>query len=686
MSLKRIYGDVNNRIAINSLIGALEFIDDGTLYVGYPILSSADNSFSIDALLLHPNYGIIAFIFPEAGLTNDELKNSQDKVAYALISNLNKHDCLRQGRGLAFTPYVITFFASNDNLPESDNIYKFACADNLEALLNGLVGINNQLYINICSAIQRVTTIKPLKKRSNILNNKSRGSILKIIEKQMANLDIFQQAAAIEIPEGPQRIRGLAGSGKTIVLAMKAAYMHTKHPDWNIAVTFQTQSLKPQFKDLIERFVFAHSDDKPNWERINILHAWGSTTNAGVYAQIANAANTIPSNYILAKEKYGSNNAFNGICQEMLYEPYIQNIKPIYDAIIIDEAQDLPASFFKLVYLATKNPKRVIWAYDELQSLKNTEMPSIEEMFGVDYNGNANVSLINSKDEPRRDVVLPVCYRNPLWILVTAHALGFGIYRKDGLTQFCDLSMWEKVGYQVERGSLKENEHVVLRREEHSSPEYFNEYLKPDDVVWVNKFDTKEQQYDWVAKEIKKNLQDDELEPDDILIIFPQATTAQQEYPLLQYYLLNNNINSQLVGVTSSRDSFSKEDYVTVASIFRAKGNEAPMVYLINADACAGGMIKYRNILFTAITRSRAWIRICGVGNDMQELVNEINEVKNFNYKLDFTLPSEEELKRIRKVNSDKMENDEERIKEAIAEFYKLINKMKDLGLDISNL
>ena len=60
--------------------------------------------------------------------------------------------------------------------------------------------------------------------------------------------------AAFEIPEGPQRIRGLAGSGKTVVLALKAAYLHSQHPDWNIAVTFYTRSLSQQYKDMITNF------------------------------------------------------------------------------------------------------------------------------------------------------------------------------------------------------------------------------------------------------------------------------------------------------------------------------------------------------------------------------------------------------------------------------------------------
>ena len=42
-----------------------------------------------------------------------------------------------------------------------------------------------------------------------------------------------------------------AGSGKTIVLALKVAYLHAHHPDWTIAVTFNTRSLKGQFERLI---------------------------------------------------------------------------------------------------------------------------------------------------------------------------------------------------------------------------------------------------------------------------------------------------------------------------------------------------------------------------------------------------------------------------------------------------
>ena len=73
-----------------------------------------------------------------------------------------------------------------------------------------------------------------------------------------------------------QRIRGLAGSGKTIVLALKVAYLHTQNPDWRIGVTFNTRSLKEQFKRFINNFTIEQTGAEPDWENIDILNAWGA--------------------------------------------------------------------------------------------------------------------------------------------------------------------------------------------------------------------------------------------------------------------------------------------------------------------------------------------------------------------------------------------------------------------------
>jgi len=56
------------------------------------------------------------------------------------------------------------------------------------------------------------------------------GHAIRILEKEIALLDDEQHKVAIQIAPGPQRIRGLAGTEKTVVLAMKAANIHLRYP------------------------------------------------------------------------------------------------------------------------------------------------------------------------------------------------------------------------------------------------------------------------------------------------------------------------------------------------------------------------------------------------------------------------------------------------------------------------
>src|SRR3546814_13440107 len=68
----------------------------------------------------------------------------------------------------------------------------------------------------------------------------------------------------------------LAGSGKTIVLALKAAYLHTQYPNWRIAVTFHTRARKGQFRRLINHLCIEQSGEEPDWTKIRGINAWGA--------------------------------------------------------------------------------------------------------------------------------------------------------------------------------------------------------------------------------------------------------------------------------------------------------------------------------------------------------------------------------------------------------------------------
>src|SRR5262249_3041585 len=156
----------------------------------------------------------------------------------------------------------------------------------------------------------------------------------------------------------------------------------------------------------------------PDWEKLKIVHSWGAARRAGIYSEIAMAHGVSPIAFLESKQRFGSQEAFRGICEELLSVVKGKPPVEIYDAVLVDEAQDLPQAFFELVYVATRAPKRIVWAYDELQNLSAYTMMPPQELFGLDVSGQPRVGNLQNQDgAPRRDVVLPVCYRNTPWAL-----------------------------------------------------------------------------------------------------------------------------------------------------------------------------------------------------------------------------------------------------------------------------
>ena len=302
---------------------------------------------------------------------------------------------------MALTPNTATIFPGPvSGLPEAQDGF-YGSFQDIPAFLGELEPITPEVERAVQAALQRVSTIKPAKKRAGVQAG-TRGAILKDIERNIANLDQWQKAAAIESPEGPQRIRGLAGSGKTIVLALKAAYWHSQNPEWQIAVTFHSRALYQQMTDLTTRFTFEHTNDSPDPDHLKIIHSWGSGSRPGVYSLMAAALGETPRDYAYARGMYGVDDAFQGICRELLEIARVRTPQPIFDAVLIDEAQDLPPEFFQLVYRFTRNPKRIVWAFDEMQKLSESTMPDTDELFGTGPRGESLVNLESTPDAPRR--------------------------------------------------------------------------------------------------------------------------------------------------------------------------------------------------------------------------------------------------------------------------------------------
>src|SRR5215211_2396501 len=661
-----IYGERANPQAAQALVAAIEKYAarnplDGTLYLGYPIVPLDGTSTTVDAVLTTRQKGLLVFDFKSGNMDLDRINDRQIDIETAFKVRLLENRALRNRSDLAFPINVISLVNSLDHRHLDGPPY-VCTADDVAAVVDQFAGLSDDLFKNLNASIQRTVTLRPLKSRANVIKATSKGNTLKIIEAEIANLDKWQKQAAIETPSAPQRIRGLAGSGKTIVLAQKASYLHISNPDWRIAVTFYTQALYQQFESLITRFNFQFSKEEPDWSKLNIRHCWGGSAKEGIYSLVARKYGLTPTDYRQAASTFGAERAFAGVCAELLARVKADSNPEIFDAVLIDEAQDMPQEFAELVYLITKSPKRIIFAYDELQTISSYTMMPVEDWFGRFPDGTPRVRLDNKENDARQDIVLPVCYRNSHWALTVAHSLGFGIYRKAppgseiGLVQmFDDPEVWKDIGYEVRSGELKHGRRVELARSQGATPPYFRNELRADDAVAIRRFDSTSAQYEWVADEIAKNIQEDELLCDDIMIVLCDTYTIRSQGAQIIKALATRKVPSHIAGITSAASNFFVPNSVPITHIFRAKGNEAPMVYVVGAEFCFAGLelARKRNTLFTAITRSRAWVRICGVGSQMAGLEDEILCVTQSNYVLSFLYPTQEQIAKIRRINRD---------------------------------
>jgi len=671
---------------------------EGFFYIGYPIIGTPEGAYAIDALWIAPRKGVVIFNLLE-GRDTQGYGEAQDDSANKLESKLRTHRGLMNGRSLAVPIYVVTFAPIADG-PDHDDAHPLCNVATLKEWIDSLEDSNDPRYEETLAVIQSISTIRKGRKKREPKDQRSRGAKLKSLEDSIANLDNFQGQAVIETVEGVQRIRGLAGSGKTIVLALKAAYLHAQHPDWKIVVTFHTRSLKAQFKSLINTFYIEHTNEEPDWSNLQILHAWGAPGTSernGLYYNFCKSHGLEFFDFRSAQNRFGMGREFEGACEQALSE--LRQAKPMYDMILVDEAQDLSPAFLRMCYEYVTAPKRLVYAYDELQNLSGRSLPPPEDIFGVDEHNRPRVHLLDGEPgEPQQDVILEKCYRNSRPILATAHALGFGIYRspgpngRTGLIQMFDhRQLWTEVGYRIVDGRLEEGANVALARTDATSPRFLETHSPVEDLLVFQSFESETAQAEWLAEQIERNLKVDELFPDDIIVINPDPLTTRKAVGLTRKLLFEKRINSHLAGVDTSPDVFFDRgnDSIAFTGVYRAKGNEAGMVYIMNAQDCFasfGSLARVRNRLFTAITRSKAWVRVVGVGANMEQLANEYERVKNSDFVLRFRYPTAEERKHLNVVNRDMTAEEKRRVEEGSSQLEALLEDLQHGRIFLADL
>ena len=348
------------------------------------------------------------------------------------------------------------------------------------------------------------------------------------------------------------------------------------------------------------------------------MQSWGSATSKGVYYEVCLRHGIAPMNFSEARAKYGkSANHFSRLCGELLSS--IKNFQKMYDCILIDEAQDFDKNYLQLCLKILDKNQRLVYAYDELQKLNEEAMPNPEQIFGRNID---------------HDTPLVVCYRNQGNAIVTAHAIGMGLYRKEGLLQLPgSSSVWEAIGY-VSDTPIIEGQEATLYRTKETSPELLK--TNPNEVIQFCGYKNYKEMYKALLDMLKSDLEQEQLLPRDIMIIDMDTfeyskncirlSNIQSEYNSVAWddefnYDEDKEIYKfkiHTAGAANPEDFF-REDSVVYSSVRRAKGNETYMVYIVNAQKCVNSLQRRsdRNALFTAVTRSKGWVKVLGYGDGL---------------------------------------------------------------------
>ncbi|MBW4650762.1 MAG: pentapeptide repeat-containing protein [Kastovskya adunca ATA6-11-RM4] len=472
---------------------------------------------------------------------------------------------------------------------------------------------------------------------------KTRASVLAEVRDRLFEFDLQQEHIGKAIPPGPQRIRGIAGSGKTVLLCQKAAHMHLKHPDWDIAFVFFSRSLYHHILEQLDKWLRRFSSGEVRYDSKNLklqaLHAWGAKNQLGLYSTICKAAR-VQRLTVNDTQSKRPNEALAQVCTQLLHNTVIPTL---YDAILIDEGQDLIVDdsfkfegkqpFYWLAYqalrpIAPTQPelRRLIWGYDEAQSLESLSIPNASELFGEEL---GHLVTGQYAGGIKKSEIMHRCYRTPHPILTAAHGIGMGLLRQGGmLTGITRAADWQAIGYEV-KGHFTPGQQITLRRPPENSPNLVPQLWEKPVLEFVA-YRSRQEELTALVENILYNLLYDGLKPsrEILVIVLGKNFEAMRLEADAAEFLMSQGIDIYIPSAAdcnilytdkTKRDpnKFWCEGGVTVSRIHRAKGNEADMVYVVGLDNVAKdeSNLYLRNQLFVALTRARGWVKLSGVGS-----------------------------------------------------------------------
>lgn len=179
---------------------------------------------------------------------------------------------------------------------------------------------------------------------------------------------------------GPRVVRGVAGSGKTIVLARWAALELARYPDRTATIVYGNLALRPHLHNLLGqawRVSDGPAQQEPPWDRIDLRYA--PDLLRALHSRTGKPA---------PQDRYD----LSALASDLL----AAKLPPCFDLLYIDEAQDLGhEALHALSMLVRPDPSEpshrpVRFFYDNAQNVYGQTTPRWSE-FGLDMRGRSTV-------------------------------------------------------------------------------------------------------------------------------------------------------------------------------------------------------------------------------------------------------------------------------------------------------
>jgi hypothetical protein len=395
-------------------------------------------------------------------------------------------------------------------------------------------------------------------------------------------MDLHQENLAKQIGDKNRLIRGVAGSGKTIILASRAKMLSKQNPDWKILILCYNISLANAIQQMVyhmlnepeDLFDFDTSlEEKEHNIIVRNFHAW------------------------LKNDLKVREDQIETIIEKMEKK---EAILPLYDAILIDEGQDFEAEWLRLVsLLINEDTQSLLLVEDRAQTIYKRKRSYMQDT-GLSFQGRSKILSIN--------------YRNTSQIVKFA----WDFYREH--------SMFKN---KVVNRNL-EGEIIAPQSTKRKGPE-------PGIIKAANFFE----EMRIVSKQIKKLHEEMKIPFDDMLILYRVKRT--HKHPIID--TIKRSLNDSglpfywITENDASKRTFEKEDgKIKISTIDSSKGLDFRAVFIVNIDSMPFPLEDDKerevSLLYIGMTRAKEYLCLSYSGeSEFTRYLDNIRSDRNRNNK-----------------------------------------------------